>query len=308
MVQTTTLADLNDPLARLLNKYAVQPPGPWQVIDGSQQLEEVANALTLTPGCLLDAAELSETTVPLLPWRHQRRFVELARLVADETVTPLLMCRFACLTDGRATPLSAILYREFDLIEWLSGSPIVGLYASMGGSQAAEKGTGPIRRHGPEDVSHKLDLSRFLAANLVVRLASGVIGSVEVGTTLPAGAAVQDRHELICRRGVASDHVVDTQVAQSSVYVWSAEGNSQHTDVDAELFGLDVEQVSLVRSAYEVLCQPTLATELRQNHARLCRLVELAYESNRRRQRLQVENVAADATGSPASSAEGGSR
>ena len=262
MAETTTRTDLNNALAGLLDKYAVELPGPWRIADGGEPPGDAGDVLSLTPGQLLIEPDPPELTVPLLSWRHQRRFVELKRLVDEKTVAPLLMCRFACLTDGREMPLPAILYRELDLLEWLSGTPIVGIYASMAEGRAA---------------------------NVIVRLASGVVGSVEAGTTLSEGTGIQDRHEMIARRGVASDRAVDTQVAQSSVYAWTDAGTEEHTDVDAELFGLDAEQAALVRSAYEVLRRPELAPTLRQQHRRLRQLVELAYESDRRGQRLAVE-------------------
>jgi len=255
MTDTTTRLDLNDALARLLDRYAVEVASPWHIADGGEPPGDVGNVLTLAPGPSLAAPDPPERTVPLLPWRHQRRFVELKRLVDEKTITPLLMCRFACLTDGRQMPLEAILYREFDLVEWLSGTPITAIYASMAGDRAA---------------------------NVIVRLARGVIAGVEAGVTLPAGTAVQDRHELIARRGVASDRVVDTQVAQSSVYTWTDAGHQQHTDVDAELFGLSVEQAALVRSAYDVLRCPESIPALRRQHGRLRQLVELAYEKGDR--------------------------
>lgn len=265
MDETTTPVNLNDALAGLLDKYAIEAPGSWRIVDDGESTGGGDNLLRLVPGASLPEAEPPESRVPLLPWRFQRRFVELKRLIVEETVTPLLMCRFACLAAAEQTSLEAILYREFDLLEWLSGTPIVSICANM---------------------------ARGRAANVIVRLADGVIGSVEAGVTLPAGTPMQDRHELIARRGVASDRVVDTQVGQSSVYTWTAAGHEQHTDVDAELFGLDAEEVSLVRSAYDVLRDPTRVVELRQNHRRLRQLVELAGESDRRRERLTVEGGA----------------
>ena len=94
-------------------------PAPGGSPTAANRPADAGDLLTLAPGESLTEPELPELTVPLLPWRHQRRFVELKRLVDEETVTPLLMCRFACLTDGRQMPLQAILYREFDLVEWL---------------------------------------------------------------------------------------------------------------------------------------------------------------------------------------------
>jgi hypothetical protein len=252
---------MNNALAGLLETHAVDVPGPWQIIDAREPPDDAGDVLTLAPGELLTEPDLPELTVPLLAWRHQRRFVELKHLIDEETVAPLLMCRFACLTDGQQMPMRAILYREFDLIEWLSGKPIVGIYASMADGRAA---------------------------NVIVRLAGGVIGSVEASATFPDGATMQDRHEMIARRGVASDRVVDTQVAQSSVYAWSADGHRQYTDVDAELSGLDMEQAALVRSAYQIMCEPELVPTFHERHRRLWQLVELACESDRRRERLTV--------------------
>ena len=286
MTETTRL-DLNDALAALLDKYAVQPAGPWRIADGGEPPGDAGNLLTLAPGELLTEPDPPELTVPLLPWRHQRRFVELKRLVDEKTVAPLLMCRFACLTDGREMPLEAILYREFDLVEWLSGTPIVGICAIMAGTDKGDRSNLPERPGGC--FAQIGPVPFFGAANVIVRLASGVIAGVEAGATLPDGAAIQDRHEMIARRGVASDRVVDTQVAQSSVYAWTDAGHQQHTDVDAELFGLDVERAALVRSAYDVLRRPELTPARRRRHRRLRQLVELAYASDRRRERLTVE-------------------
>jgi hypothetical protein len=259
----TTASDLNEALAGLLRKYEVTVAGPWRLCDGSGTGDEVAaDGVTLVPGWLHAETDLPEATVPLRPWRNERRFLELKRLVEEETIVPVLMCRFACLTDGEAIPLDAALYREFDLVAWIAGAPITRVYAAI-------------------DAGH--------AANVIVRLANDVICSVEVATTLPAGTPMQDRHEIIARRGVASDRVVDTQVAQSSVYVWSDAETRQFTDTDAELFGLSPEDVTLVRSSYEALSKPELHGELRHQHAHLRHLVALAHESDRRQQRLGVK-------------------
>ena len=273
MLPMTTRSHWNDALAGLLEKYGVQPCSPWRIAEGGEPPDDAGDVLTLASGSSMTEPDPREMTVPLLPWRHERRFIELRRLVDDETVTPLLMCRFTRLTDGREAPLEAILYREFDLIEWLSGTPIVGLYASMA---AIDEGR---------------------AANVIARLTGGAIASVEAGTTLPVGATVRDRHELIARRGVASDRVVDTQVVQSSVYAWTDAGHEQHTDVDAELFGLDAAAAALVRAAYDALRRPESNVALRRQHRRLRRLVELAHESARRGERLAAEATERDLKG-----------
>lgn len=255
-----TVSTIQDPdalLRQLAGKYAVDVPGAWRLAATADAAP--AGTVTLVPGWAVWAREPSEALLPLLPWRSERRFAELKRMVDERTVESVSMCRFSCMTDGQTMDLPAVLYREFDLAEWLTGSPIVAVTASI-------------------------EAGRW--ANVIVRLASGVVCGVEVGVTLPAGTETLDRHELIARRGVACDRVVDSQVAQNSVYTFTASGAKQYTDVDAELFGLATDDVSLVRAAYEILLHPDRADAMRRQHRRLCSLVRLALESDQRRQRL----------------------
>jgi hypothetical protein len=255
-MEPAVIPDLNEALAGLLQKYAVDVAEPWCLGCGGP-----SDALILQSGCCADA-DLPKQAIPLRPWRTERRFQELRNLVENETISPLLMCRFACITDGQTLPLAAALYREFDLAEWLGGAPIAAIYAAIDGE---------------------------LATNVIVRLENGVVCSVEAGTTLPAGTRMHDRHELIAQRGVASDRVVDTQIPQSSVYVWSEPGLDEFTDTDAELPGFDSDSVALIRAAYDALSRPGGRAGLRGEHERLRRLVALAYESDRQQQRLDVE-------------------
>jgi len=260
MNAVSTPLDLDGLLRRLAGKYAVDVPEGWRLTKAAG--ETPAGALTLLPGWAVWDREPSEGVVPLLPWRNERRFAELKRMVDDRTVEDVSLCRFSCLTDGQAMDLPAVLYREFDLAEWLAGSPVEAVTASIRAGRWA---------------------------NVIARLAGGVVCGVEVGTTLPAGTAVLDRHELIARRGVACDRLVDSQVPQSSVYTFTASGTDRYTDVDAELFGLDADEVSLVRAAYDVLLHPDQAGILRQQHRRLSGLVRVALESDRQCRRLAAE-------------------
>ena len=260
--ETQTAPDLTAALEGLLRKYAVAVPEGWRLAGGDPATVEDGGTLVLFAGCLRPTAELSGKTVPLLPWRSRRRYVELKRLVEGRTIAPVLMGRFACMTDGRRWPLAAILYRELDLAEWIMASEITSVFASIHGDGAA---------------------------NVIVRLAGGEVLSIEAGTTLPPGAEMQDRHELIARRGVASDRVVDTCVPQSSVYAFTGSGPRQYTDTDFELFGLDAEAVDLVRAAFDALSSTRTREALCRTHRRLTRLVAAAFESDRRVERLDVE-------------------
>ena len=265
MYTTTKTSDLEAAVRGLLEKYAVDVSQPWRLASNALRSGDTQDEnLVLANGRLLLENEPKARVVPLFPWREERRFIELKSMVDTRTITPLLMCRFACLTDGVSKPLAAVLYREFDLIEWLSGAPITSLYAVSNGLRCA---------------------------NIVARLASDALCSVEASTALPAGSPPVDRHELIARRGVASDLAVDTQIPQSSVYTFTAGGSEQHRDTDAELFGLNAEDASLARAAFGVLSDPTQIPELQRRHDRLAGLVKNTFDSSRQGRRIHVEGT-----------------
>ena len=168
--------------------------------------------------------------VVLLPWRVERRFVELKKIVDGKTLEDVSTFRFASFAPGADPVRTAV--RELDLAVFLADSPVERIFAVRCGDAAC---------------------------NLLARLRNGMSASVECGSKLPAGCDPLDRHEIIARRGVASDRGVDTQVPQSSIYEWTADGLATFTDVDTELFGLPNEEIWIVRAAFAALMKPELA-------------------------------------------------
>lgn len=168
----------------------------------------------------------------LLPHRVERRFVELKKLVDTSTLEDVSTLRFANFQAGGT--LKDVLARELDLAAFLAESPIVSLFAT--GDAAT-------------------------VCNTIVRFQDGKSGCLECGTALPESQKSMDRHELIARRGVASDRAVDTQVPQDSIYLWTSNGNETYTDTDLELYGLPDGEITVVRAAFALLKQPALAAE-----------------------------------------------
>ena len=79
--------------------------------------------------------------------------------------------------------------------------------------------------------------------------ADGVVCTIEIAATLPEGEKPKDKHEIITRRGIACDVVVDAQLRQESIYVFG-EKNEAFTDVDFECYGLTADEVATVRAAF----------------------------------------------------------
>lgn len=197
--------------------------------------------------------------LPLLSWRVERRFVELKKIVDGKTLEDVSTFRFASFSAGGDAVKSAA--RELDLASFLAGSPVKQLFAVRNGEAAC---------------------------NILARLENGMSASVECGINLPAGAAVLDRHEIIARRGVASDRTVDTQVPQSSIYEWTGAGLQTFTDVDTELFGLPNEQIWIVRAAFAALMDPALAGAWTAAAAAMKRYAEAIVRSDSENQPVQL--------------------
>ena len=168
--------------------------------------------------------------VKLLPWRIERRFTELKNLAGNGTLEAVSTLRFAAMS--AEDTLRNLLYRELDLCEFLGESNIRSAFAVVSGSKTA---------------------------NILIKLADGKSVSIECSAALPEKTLALDRHEIIARRGVASDRVVDTQVPQSSIYLFRKEGERCYTDVDSELYGLEYREIWIVRAAFAVIRQPVLA-------------------------------------------------
>lgn len=217
--------------------------------------------LNLLPGWSFLNKELNDNDMPLLPWRLNRRFIELKKIVSDEVVENVSMLRFCSLGDPNIWSLEALMYREFDLCEFITGNRIAYIHAT---------------------------LTNGLAGNIIVKLKNGTIGSVEIGVQAPAGKPLIERHEIIARRGVASDIVVDTQVPQSSIYTFTENGDMEYKDVDNELFGMDEFQVEWVRAAFQHQKDPTQSENLIKQHDHLSRLVESALKSNSNKLKIKV--------------------
>ena len=196
-------------------------------------------------GCL----EIKNGKVPLLQWRVERRFAELKNLIDNKTLEDVSTFRFAHLAPAEDKSLDDLIYQELDLCEWLGGAPVNRLFAVFHGEKAA---------------------------NIIVKLKNGLSCSVECSVMLPPGADAISRHEIIARRGVASDQVVDTQVPQSSIYTYTAENAKRFTDVDAEIFGLSQADVHTVRAAFKVLSCPEIADEWAAQEQHLLDLVKKA--------------------------------
>ncbi len=187
--------------------------------------------------------------VPTLSWRYERRFEELKKLVDSKTVDGISVFRIISIAK-KGTDLRALLMREMDVCRMILSTEITEVFAMKEGG----------------------------AMNVSLKLASGVICTIELAATLPEGEAPISKHEIITARGIACDMNVDTQTMQSSVYVYGKE-NKRFTDVDFELYGLEIWEVATVRAAFAVAKDATLHARYAAEEAKLNALADAAEKS-----------------------------
>lgn len=192
-------------------------------------------------------------TTILLPQRVERRFVELKKMTENGTLEGVSTLRFASFAP-KGTDMTVMLARELDIAAYLGASDIVKVFAVAGGN---------------------------CAINVLAKLANDVNVSVEIGTGLPKGAEAYDRHEIIARRGVASDQTVDTHTKHCSIRCWNADGAAEYTDVDTELFGLTTEEIWTVRAAFALLQKRASAKIWNAAAKKAFKAAELAFESDK---------------------------
>lgn len=193
--------------------------------------------------------EEQDGEIPLLPWRQERRFTEMHALKNSGRAGLPTVLRSQRLVE-RNRPLAAELLRELDLCQWLMDSTVKSVCAFSGGT----------------------------AWNIIVTLESQAVCTIELACALEGGQPMIDRHEINTRRGVICDRVVDTQLPQSSLYVFTSQGRQEFNDLDFELYGLMPEEVSLVREAFVVL-RDSQQEERRNAFAQLKELEKLVYRS-----------------------------
>src|SRR5690606_12979144 len=98
----------------------------------------------------------------------------------------------------------------------------------------------------------------------------------------------QERHEIIGRRGTASDRVVDTQVNQHSISFFQQHGPQHYTDTDMELFGFNPQETELIRGAWALYNDAGLRGVWREQHLHLVQVVEAAVASGEKNQKIHL--------------------
>ena len=186
--------------------------------------------------------------IPLLAHRCERRFIELKNIAHNGTLTGISVLRSARLVK-KGECLNCQLYRELDIAAFVLDDKFVSIFTIDNGN----------------------------TLNAIAKTEKGIVCTIEISAVLSEDEKEIDKHELISQRGTACDKVVDTQIMQNSIYVY---GNRQktYTDVDFELYGLEIPDIAVVRQAFAVASK-NIADELIEADAAAREWVEKSNES-----------------------------
>lgn len=194
---------------------------------------------------------------PIFPHRYERRFIELQKLVCSGTIFGVSVMRTARIVENGSNIFNE-LYRELDICQYVLKRKIKTITAVQNDN----------------------------VINVIAVTEDKVVCTIEISATLPSGEIPKDKHEIISQRGIACDIVVDAQLRQDSIYVFS-NGNKKYTDVDFEIFGLSAEDTAIVRGAFELSRQNDYSA-VKNDAENLRKLVELAKKSTVTKERMTL--------------------
>ena len=190
-----------------------------------EKLEFLLNKYSVETKAVLkdcETALIDGKEIPLLSHRLERRFIELRNIAQSTTLQGISVMRTARIVE-KNSDIYRQLYRELDLCQYILNRKIKSVMA--------------VENDG--------------VLNTIATTEDGVVCTIELSATLKSGEPSKDKHEIISQRGIACDVVVDSQLKQDSIYIFG-EKNQKYTDVDFELYGLSVEEIAVIRSAFAI--------------------------------------------------------
>ncbi len=158
----------------------------------------------------------------LLPWRNERRIIELKKIIDTDTVGQISHFKIMSL-NPKNVDLDYIAKRELDTAEYITSFKITEIFKAQNGN----------------------------TCSIICMTDKKAVFTLELDATLEEDAEVIDKHEIITDRGTACDRNVDSQTPLYSVYVYGKK-NKEYIDVDFELYGLSIYEISVVRQAFDI--------------------------------------------------------
>lgn len=192
--------------------------------------------------------------VPLYHWQLKRRYVEMRNMLDNGLVKKPLGLRIHHIVskDEFTKSLKDIVTFEANLVEFITHQKITKVFADFYGS---------------------------VYSNCIMSTDKGVKVSMELGF-VPDGSEPVLLHEVVCKDGIASDVVVDTQTQQYPIYVFKGKETLTYKDIDNELYDMDNTQVDSIRFILWALTDTSRIDALCENFEHMNKIYEAALKAN----------------------------
>lgn len=192
--------------------------------------------------------------VPLYHWQLKRRYVEMRNMLDTGLVkTPLGMrIHHIVSRDDFTKQLKDIVTFEANLVEFITHQKITKVFADFFGD---------------------------VYTNCIMSTDGDVKVSMELGF-VPDGSEPVLLHEVVCKNGIASDVVVDTQTQQYPIYVFKGKDTLIYKDIDNELYDMDNTEVDSIRFILWALTDVSRIDALCENFAHMEKIFDAAVKSN----------------------------
>lgn len=192
--------------------------------------------------------------VPLYHWQLKRRYVEMRNMLDNGLVkTPLGMrIHHIVSRDEFTKQLKDIVTFEANLVEFITRQKVTRVFADFFGE---------------------------VYTNCIMSTDGNVKVSLELGF-VPDGSEPVLLHEVVCKNGIASDVVVDTQTQQYPIYVFKGKETLIYKDIDNELYDMDNTEVDSIRFILWALSDTSRIEALCENYAHMEKIYDAALKSN----------------------------
>lgn len=241
-------------LTELAAKYSVASDLSVELEEGAVKIKCDKGAFRFFYDFSGKVAEDEYKNVPLYHWQLKRRYVEMRNMLDNGLVkTPLGMrIHHIVSRDDFTKQLKDIVTFEANLVEFITHQKITKVFADFFGD---------------------------VYTNCIMSTDGDVKISMELGF-VPDGSEPVLLHEVVCKNGIASDVVVDTQTQQYPIYVFKGKDTLIYKDIDNELYDMDNTEVDSIRFILWALTDTSRIDALCENYAHMGKIYEAALKAN----------------------------
>lgn len=192
--------------------------------------------------------------LPLYHWQSKRRYIELRNILQNNFIGQPVAMRIQHMVSPNEfiNSLKDIIIFESNLVEFVTNQKIEQVFSDFYGDTYV---------------------------NCIMSTTGNIKISMELGL-LPEGSEPVLLHEIVGKKGIASDVVVDTQTQQYPIYVFKGKEIQTYTDIDNELFGLDNTQIDCIRFIMWVLEDTRRKDALYANYIYMQKVYNAALKAN----------------------------